>query len=89
MHGNRTLVLTETAGQPDCLLLIINDETERFNAEEQFERTFAANPAPAIIARLADMRCESKTGQRTARTGSWCWYRPVSTRLEACRALAQ
>jgi PAS domain S-box-containing protein len=56
VHQIRTLVLTDTQGRPDCLVLIINDETERFNAEERFERTFAANPAPAIIARLADMR---------------------------------
>lgn len=56
VHSIRTLVLTDTAKQPDCLVLIINDETERFNAEERFERAFNANPAPAIIARLADMR---------------------------------
>ncbi|MGI4801219.1 MAG: PAS domain S-box protein [Janthinobacterium lividum] len=56
VHSIRTLVLTDKDGQPDCLVLIINDETERFNAEERFERTFNANPAPAIIARLADMR---------------------------------
>ncbi len=56
VHSIRTLVLTDTAGQPDCLVLIVNDETERFNAEERFERAFGANPAPAIIARLSDMR---------------------------------
>ncbi len=56
VHSIRTLVLTDTAGQPDCLVLVINDETERFNAEKRFERAFGANPAPAIIARLADMR---------------------------------
>ena len=56
VHQIRTLVLTDRHGQPDCLVLIINDETERFNAEERFERAFAANPAPAIIARLSDMR---------------------------------
>ncbi len=56
VHSIRTLVLTDKHRQPDCLVLIINDETERFNAEERFERTFSANPAPAIIARLADMR---------------------------------
>ncbi len=44
------------AGRPDSLVLILNDETERFNAEERFERAFAANPAPAIIVRLSDMR---------------------------------
>ncbi|MFG1350219.1 PAS domain-containing protein [Xanthobacter autotrophicus] len=30
--------------------------TERFTAEERFERTFNANPAPAIICRLSDLR---------------------------------
>ena len=56
VHQIRTLVLTDAKGQPDCLVLIVNDETERFDAEERFESAFAANPAPAIIARLADMR---------------------------------
>jgi PAS domain S-box-containing protein len=55
-HEIRTMALNDPAGQPDCLVLILNDETERFNAEERFERAFAANPAPAIIARLSDMR---------------------------------
>ena len=52
----RSLVINDAHGQPDCLVLIIEDETERFSAEERFERTFGANPAPAIIARLSDMR---------------------------------
>ena len=56
IHGIRTLVLTDQKGKPDCLVLIINDETERFNAEERFESAFRANPAPAIIARLSDLR---------------------------------
>lgn len=56
IHEARTMVLTNPKGEPDCLVLILNDETERFNAEERFERAFAANPAPAIIARLSDMR---------------------------------
>ncbi len=56
VHEIRTLVLTDPQHRPDCFVLIINDETERFNAEERFERAFAANPAPAIIARLSDMR---------------------------------
>ncbi len=56
VHQIRSLVLTDPKGQPDCLVLIINDETERFNAEQRFERAFGANPAPAIIARLSDMR---------------------------------
>ncbi len=56
VHQVRTLVLNNAQGTPDCLVLIINDETERFNAEQRFERAFGANPAPAVIARLSDMR---------------------------------
>ena len=56
VHETRTMALTDQEGQVDCLVLILDDETERFNAEERFERAFNANPAPAIIARLSDMR---------------------------------
>ncbi len=56
VHEVRTMVLTDGDGRPDCLVVILDDETERFNAEQRFERAFSANPAPAIIARLADMR---------------------------------
>ena len=55
-HRIRSLVLTDGAGRPDCLVLILNDESERFDAEERFEATFGANPAPAIILRLSDHR---------------------------------
>jgi PAS domain S-box-containing protein len=49
-------VLTNPQGQPDCLVLVLRDETGRFSAEERFERAFGANPAPALIIRHADMR---------------------------------
>jgi PAS domain S-box-containing protein len=52
----RSLVVSDPHGRPDCLVLVIEDETERFNAEERFERAFGANPAPAIITRLSDCR---------------------------------
>ena len=55
-HRLRSLVLNTPDGRPDCLVLIINDETDRYSAEERFEATFAANPAPAIICRLSDLR---------------------------------
>ena len=55
-HRIRSLVLNDAAGVPDCLVLILNDETERFDAEERFEATFSANPAPAVILRLSDHR---------------------------------
>ena len=56
VHEIRSLVLTDPSGEPDCLVLVIHDSTERFSAEERFERAFGANPAPAIICRLSDLR---------------------------------
>ncbi|MBV7482449.1 PAS domain S-box protein [Bordetella sp. BOR01] len=38
------------------MVVVMLDVTERYNAEERFERTFAANPAPALICRLADLQ---------------------------------
>ena len=56
VHRVRSLVLTDITGKPDCLALIIHDATEWAGAEERFERTFNANPAPALICRLSDHR---------------------------------
>lgn len=55
-HRIRSLVLVDDDGVPDCLVLILDDETERYQAEERFERAFNANPAPALIVRLSDLR---------------------------------
>lgn len=55
-HRIRSLVLVDDKGVPDCLVLIIDDETERYHAEDRFERAFNANPAPALIVRLDDLR---------------------------------
>ncbi len=52
----RGLVLRDESGAPDSLVLILHDETAVVDAEERFERTFNANPAPAVICRLADFR---------------------------------
>lgn len=43
-------------GRPDALALIIEDITELMSAEERFERSFNANPAPALICRLDSQR---------------------------------
>jgi PAS domain-containing protein len=49
------LFITDDSDEPDYLVLIVKDETERFEAEERFESAFNANPAPAIICRLSDL----------------------------------
>lgn len=56
VHRLRGAALTDSRGRPESYVLVIEDLTERFTAEERFERTFAANPAPAIICRLSDLR---------------------------------
>ena len=40
----------------DCLVLIVHDVSGQVEAEDRFERAFAANPAPATICRLTDLR---------------------------------
>ena len=55
VHRVRSLVLTRPTGEPDCLVLILTDVTEQFEAEDRFESSFNVNPAPAVICRLADM----------------------------------
>ena len=56
VHTIRSLVINDAHGVPDCLVLVLKDATDRFQAEERFQKTFAANPAPAIICRLSDLR---------------------------------
>ena len=56
VHQIRSLVLVDKAGAPDCLVLVILDVTERHEAEERFSQAFNANPAPAMIGRLSDLR---------------------------------
>ncbi|KAF1007691.1 MAG: Transcriptional regulatory protein DesR [Luteibacter sp.] len=56
VHRVRSLVLTDSNGDPDCLVLIVADASDWASAEQRFERTFNANPAPAIICRLEDQR---------------------------------
>ncbi|MDT2022112.1 helix-turn-helix transcriptional regulator [Methylocella sp. CPCC 101449] len=52
----RGIMLADGKGKPESYVLVIEDVTERFTAEERFEKTFGTNPAPAIICRLADLR---------------------------------
>ncbi|MDZ4304936.1 MAG: helix-turn-helix transcriptional regulator [Pseudomonas sp.] len=56
VHRLRSLALTDSAGKPELLVLILSDATEWASAEQRFEKTFNANPAPAVICRLSDLR---------------------------------
>ena len=49
MHSIRSQVVTDADGQPDCLVLIITDVTEQYDA--RFESAFNANPADSTIGR--------------------------------------
>ena len=56
VHQVRSMVMTDEDGGPERLVLVIQDVTLRFEAEERFEHSFNANPAPALICRLSDQR---------------------------------
>jgi PAS domain S-box-containing protein len=56
VHRARGFVLNDAHGEPDVLVLVLNDATDAFEAEERFERMFNANPAPALIVRVSDLR---------------------------------
>ena len=55
-HVVHDVVMDEDGGEPDCLALVIQDVSEQYDAEARFEAMFQANPAPALILRLADQR---------------------------------
>jgi PAS domain S-box-containing protein len=55
-HRIRSLVVTTRDGLHDCSVLVITDISGHLEAEERFEKMFAANPAPALICRLSDLR---------------------------------
>ncbi|WP_339428077.1 MULTISPECIES: helix-turn-helix transcriptional regulator [unclassified Pseudomonas] len=56
VHRLRSLVIADSHGEPELLVLILSDATEWASAEQRFEKTFNANPAPAVICRLSDLR---------------------------------
>lgn len=56
VHCVRSLVVTDSRGEPESLVLIMDDVTDWASAEQRFEKTFNANPAPAVICRLSDLR---------------------------------
>ena len=56
VHRLRSLVISDARGAPELLVLILANATEWASAEQRFEKTFSANPAPAVICRLSDLR---------------------------------
>lgn len=52
----RGLLIEREPGHAESAALIIKDVTEQANAQERFERSFAANPAPALILSIPDSR---------------------------------
>jgi PAS domain S-box-containing protein len=56
VHTVRSLVLTDDDEMPEVFVLVLQNASARFEAEDRFEKTFNANPAPAVIARLSDLR---------------------------------
>ena len=81
MHQVRNLVLNDAQGAVEGMVLVLLDVTERYSAEERFERTFNANPAPAVICSLADLRyVKVNQGflEMTATRARTCWTRPCA-----------
>ena len=56
VHHVRDVTMDDDGGDPDCLALVIQDVSDRYEAEERFDAMFQANPAPALIIRLSDSR---------------------------------
>lgn len=52
----RGLPITREKEQVASAVLLVKDVSERASAQERFERTFASNPAPALILRTEDSR---------------------------------
>lgn len=69
VHQVRDVTLDVDGAEPDYLALVLNDVSQRFNAEARFEAMFRANPAPALIVRLHDHRIVQANAGFRALTG--------------------
>jgi PAS domain S-box-containing protein len=56
VHRVRSLAVTDANGAPDLYVLFLTDVTDWASAEQRFEKAFGANPAPALICHLGDLR---------------------------------
>ncbi|MGU3315101.1 PAS domain S-box protein [Sphingomonas sp. M6A6_1c] len=56
VHQVRDVTMDVDGGEPDYLALVLCDVSARFDAEARFKAMFQANPAPALVVRLSDLR---------------------------------
>jgi PAS domain S-box-containing protein len=56
VHQIRDVTMDVDGGDADYLALVICDVSARFDAEARFKAMFNANPAPALVVRLRDLR---------------------------------
>lgn len=56
IHLCRGFLVRDARGKAGFGVLIVQDISDKHEAEKRFEVTFAANPAPAIICRLSDLQ---------------------------------
>jgi PAS domain S-box-containing protein len=56
VHQVRDVAMDVDGGEPDYLAIVLNDVSERYDAQARFDAMFRANPAPAIIVRQRDTR---------------------------------
>jgi PAS domain S-box-containing protein len=69
VHQVRDVTMDVDDGEPDYLALVLSDVSERFDAEARFRAMFQANPAPAILVRLSDLRIVEANPGFLAMTG--------------------
>jgi PAS domain S-box-containing protein len=56
VHEIRDVTMDVDGGDADYLALVLSDISARFDAEARFKAMFDANPAPALVVRLSDLR---------------------------------
>lgn len=56
VHRVRSLVLADSRGEPESLVLIMDDVTDRASAEQRFATAFRLSPVPILLCGAADQR---------------------------------
>ncbi len=69
VHQVRDVTMDVDGGEPDYLALVLSDVSARFDAETRFKAMFEANPAPALVIRLRDLRIAQTNPGFLALTG--------------------